>query len=123
MSKNGAETHRNDMPVTEKTRDVCPCQSRHFQLNFHPLYPTSMVTLLHMTVFILQNQHEQYLHKSLERVDGCDANQLFKTPHRDVALNQLMELNAKDIQLRAKIISCELDSSGNPRLPKQPITA
>lgn len=75
-----------------------------------------------MTVFILQNQHEEYLDKSLEWVRFSEANQLFKTPHRDVALNQLMELNAKDIQLRAKIISCELDKSGNPELPKESIT-
>lgn len=82
-----------------------------------------MATLYHMTAFILQDQHEQYLNKSLEWVHGCDANQLFKTPHRDVALNQLMELNAKDIQLRAQIISCELNTSGNPVLPPQPMTA
>ena len=69
-----------------------------------------------MTVFILQNQHEQFLDRSLEWISNCEINQLFKTPHRDIALNQLMELNAKDIQLRAKIISCELDKSGNPQI-------
>ncbi len=76
-----------------------------------------------MTVFILQNQHQQFLTKSLEWINGCEANQLFKTPHRDIALNQLMELNAKDIQLRVKIISCELNKSGNPELPIQSIPA
>ena len=54
-----------------------------------------------MTIFILQNQHQQYLEKSLEWNNEADPNQLFKTPHKDVALNQLMELNSKDILLRA----------------------
>ena len=76
-----------------------------------------------MTVFILQNQHQQYLEKSLEWNNGADANQLFKTAHKDVALNQLMELNAKDVQLRISVISCEVNSAGNPVLPKQPISA
>jgi hypothetical protein len=76
-----------------------------------------------MTVFILQNQQEQFLTKSLEWLNGCEKSQLFKTPHRDIALNQLMELNAKDVQLRVKIISCELDKSGNPKLPMQSITS
>ncbi|MDX2463156.1 MAG: hypothetical protein QNK31_01470 [Porticoccus sp.] len=76
-----------------------------------------------MTTFILQNQHEQYLDKSLEWVNGCDASRLFKSPYRDVALNQLMELNAKDILLRATIITCEITAAGNPVLPKQSISA
>jgi len=76
-----------------------------------------------MTIFILQNQHQQYLEKSLEWNNETDANQLFKTPHKDVALNQLMELNSKDIQLRATVVSCELNSAGNPVLPTQPISA
>lgn len=76
-----------------------------------------------MTIFILQNQHQQYLEKSLEWNNEAAANQLFKTPHKDVALNQLMELNSKDILLRASVISCELNSAGNPVLPPQPISA
>lgn len=76
-----------------------------------------------MTVFILQNQHQQYLEKSLEWNNEANANQLFKTPHMDVALNQLMELNSKDIQLRVSVISCELNSAGNPVLPAQTISA
>lgn len=75
-----------------------------------------------MTIFILQNQHQQYLEKSLEWNNEADPNQLFKTPHKDVALNQLMELNSKDILLRASVISCELSSAGNPVLPPQPVS-
>ncbi len=82
-----------------------------------------MAKLPHMTAFILQNQHEQYLDKSLEWVNGCNVNRLFQSPHKDVALNQLMELNAKDIQLRATVITCELNTTGNAVLPAQAISA
>ena len=82
-----------------------------------------MASLFNMTAFILQNQHEQYLNKSLEWVNGGDAKQLFKSPHRDVVLNQLMELNAKDIQLRATVITCELNMAGSPVLSMSPISA
>mgnify|MGYP003343979834 CR=1 FL=1 len=34
-------------------------------------------------------------------------DELFKTEHRDIALNQLVELNAKDINLRATIVSID----------------
>ena len=78
-----------------------------------------MTTLFNMTVFILQNQHDQFLDKSLQWVNHCGAKQLFKNAHRDIALNQLLELNAKDIQLRAKLITCQLDAKGNPVLPIQ----
>jgi uncharacterized caspase-like protein len=78
-----------------------------------------MTTLFNMTIFILQNQHDQFLDKSLQWVNNCGAKQLFKNSHRDIALNQLMELNAKDIQLRAKLVTCQLDAKGNPVLPIQ----
>ena len=78
-----------------------------------------MTTLFNMTVFILQNQHDQFLDKSLQWVNHCGTKQLFKNSHRDIALNQLLELNAKDIQLRAKLVTCQLDAKGNPVLPIQ----
>ena len=80
---------------------------------------TGMATQFNMTAFILKNQHEQFLDKTLQWVDSCGASQLFKHTHRDIALNQLMELNAKDVQLRAKVVTCQLDAKGNPVLPLQ----
>lgn len=78
-----------------------------------------MTTLFNMTIFILQNQYHQFLDKSLQWVNNCGTSQLFKNAHRDIVLNQLMELNAKDIQLRAKLVTCQLDAKGNPVLPIQ----
>ena len=67
-----------------------------------------------MAVFILQNQYGQFLNKECEWVSGSDANALFRSPHHDVALNHLIEVNAKDYSLRAAVITCELDSKGRP---------
>ncbi|UTW44535.1 hypothetical protein KFE80_09015 [bacterium SCSIO 12696] len=78
-----------------------------------------------MTVFILQNQHHQYLGKDGEWLDGCDANALFRSPHYDIALNQLVEANAKDYALRGVVVSCDVDSRGRPLLqqdePQKPL--
>ena len=52
--------------------------------------------------------------RDLEWLDGTDASQIFNTEHRDIALNQLIELNAKDINLRAQIVECEADKKGRP---------
>ena len=70
-----------------------------------------------MTGFLIKNCNAQYLSKELEwvAVFGEDkSTPLFQTPHKDVALNQLIELNAKDIQLRAEVVSCDLDEKGSP---------
>lgn len=63
-----------------------------------------------MMVFMLRNQHGQCLDKSLNWVDHCPPGQRFRTPHHDVALNQLVELNARDISLRGEVERLELAS-------------
>lgn len=65
-------------------------------------------------VFVIQNQHGLYLTRHNEWNDGHDAAALFKTPHRDIALNTLIELNAKDIELRGNIIGVPLNEKGIP---------
>jgi len=67
-----------------------------------------------MKIYIIKNHDESILGKDLEWLDGRDTNQIFKTEHRDIALNQLIELNAKDINLRAQIVECEADKKGRP---------
>lgn len=72
-----------------------------------------------MTLYILQNEKEQFLNKSLEWVYGCSAEELFRTPYKDVALNQLIELNTTQIELRARVVDCAIDSKGRPVLPAE----
>ena len=67
-----------------------------------------------MKIYVIKKHDESILGKDLEWLDGTDANLVFKTEHRDIALNQLIELNSKDINLRAQIVECEADKKGRP---------
>ncbi|MDG1819498.1 MAG: hypothetical protein P8H31_06680 [Porticoccaceae bacterium] len=67
-----------------------------------------------MKIYIIKSHDESILGKDFEWLDGANGNLIFSTPHRDIALNQLIELNAKDINLRAQIIECEADKKGRP---------
>ncbi len=78
--------------------------------------------------FLLQNQDKYLLSKNNEWVDGRDLRDLFKTPHRDVAMNQLFEVNSHDYQQRIHILECETkghnlplieEADLPPPLPKQ----
>lgn len=65
-------------------------------------------------IFLLQNQDKLFLSKQSEWVDGQDLTVIFKTEHRDEALNQLFETNAKDYGQRIHIISCEMNEKKLP---------
>lgn len=67
-------------------------------------------------VFVIRNQHGLYLTRQNEWVYGHDPAPLFKTPFRDVALNTLIEVNAKDIELRGVIAEVEVNDRGLPRV-------
>jgi len=69
-----------------------------------------------MKIYIIKSQDDRILGKDLDWLDGTNASLIFNTPHRDSALNQLIELNAKDINLRAQIVECEADKKGRPTL-------
>ena len=67
-------------------------------------------------VFILQNQDKLFFGKNKEWVDGYDANALYKTLHKDEAINQMVEITAKDYKQRVKIIACDLDEKALPMI-------
>ena len=69
-----------------------------------------------MTVYIIQSEAGKFLDKDLAWVAAADANSLFRTPHKDVALNQLIEINTRDISLRARVVTCQTDDRGRPDL-------
>lgn len=64
--------------------------------------------------FVVKNQHGQYLNKQKEWVDGSEPKSLYRSKHKDEALNLVVELSAKDIYLRAMAFSCELDDKLQP---------
>jgi hypothetical protein len=69
--------------------------------------------------FILQNQDKLFFGKNKEWVDGYDANALFKTAHKDEAVNQMFEITSKDYKQRVKVILCELNEKALPILDSE----
>lgn len=65
-------------------------------------------------VFVVQNQHGMFANKHREWVDGRDPKLLFRTQHKDEAINLVFELSSKDIYLRASAVAAELDHNRQP---------
>jgi hypothetical protein len=76
-----------------------------------------------MKIYIIKSHDESILGKDFDWLDGTNVKLIFNTPHRDIALNQLIELNAKDINLRAHIVECEADNKGRPIMPLESAAA
>lgn len=69
--------------------------------------------------YLLQNQHKLLLSKGREWVDARDLRCLFQTPHKDEAINQKVEVNAKDYTQRIHLLEVELNEKGLPIIPEQ----
>src|SRR5690625_3756472 len=65
-------------------------------------------------VYLLQNQDKLFLGKQKDWLDGRDRNSLFKTPHKDEAVNQRVEISAKDYTQRVALLLCPVDERGLP---------
>ncbi|MBD2859571.1 hypothetical protein IB286_11195 [Spongiibacter sp. KMU-158] len=72
------------------------------------------------SIFVIQNQDGHYLSKQQEWVDGRDRRILFRTAHRDEAVNIVFEHSSKDIYLRAQPLLCDMDDSGQPTVEAGP---
>jgi hypothetical protein len=73
------------------------------------------------TVFVIQNQHGHYLNKQLEWVDGHDKRTLYRTVHRDEAINLIFEQSSKNIELRAHPVECKTGESAQPNVEVGPV--
>lgn len=58
-----------------------------------------------LAVFLLQNQNDQYLSKSGDWLSGADSKALFRTSHKDEAINQKVEISVKQADPRVSILS------------------
>jgi hypothetical protein len=72
------------------------------------------------TVFVVKNQDGYFASKQKEWECGREPKLLFRSLHRDEALNMVFELSSKDIYLRAEAVSVEL---GNNKHPLVEVTA
>ncbi|MBX2858381.1 MAG: hypothetical protein KTR17_06940 [Cellvibrionaceae bacterium] len=73
-------------------------------------------------IYLLKNQHHAYLDKSNLWINSGERRQLFRTPHRDEALNMRVEWAVKHPELRIEITKVPLDEKGLPEidLPRSP---
>lgn len=67
-----------------------------------------------MTLFILRDASGNYLTRGLTWTTDCAVTEVFQTPYKDIALNQLLELNAADVTLRASVVACQADGKNRP---------
>ena len=67
-------------------------------------------------VYVIRNQHGHYWGKGDHWVDGHDARRVYRRSHYDEALNTLVELNSRDIELRGRVEACTTDRRGEPEL-------
>ncbi len=67
-------------------------------------------------LYILRNQHGYFLGKQKDWLDGRDRGALYKTPHKDEAINLKVEVSAKDFEQRIHILPCQADERGLPVL-------
>ena len=67
-----------------------------------------------MTVYVIEHADGRCLNRDLQWDTVETTAELFYSPHWDMALNQLLELNADDIHLRAQVVSCSADKKGHP---------
>lgn len=70
-------------------------------------------------VYILQNQAALLLGKQKDWLDGRDPASLFKTPHKDEAINLMFETSSKDYTQRIHIVQCALNEKGIPIIPQE----
>lgn len=64
-------------------------------------------------VYIIRNQDHLYLNKQGEWVDGSDSHGLFRTVHKDEALNMKAELSVRDPHVRLTLVIGALDEKGH----------
>lgn len=72
------------------------------------------------SIYILQSQDDLFLSKSGEWVSGDDSKILFRTQHKDEAINQKVELTVKQPELRVNISTAQLSDNGKLILSKEP---
>ena len=65
-------------------------------------------------VYVVKNQDGYFASKQKAWVDGRDPKVLFRSPHKDEAINMVFEVSSKDIYVRAIAELVELDDKKHP---------
>ncbi|WP_075186987.1 hypothetical protein [Teredinibacter haidensis] len=72
-------------------------------------------------IYVIRNQHQQFLEKSGGWSQGEDNRSVYRAVHRDEAINQIVELTVKNPDLRARICKLEVNEKGLLKLPSPTI--
>lgn len=67
-------------------------------------------------LYIIQNQHQHYLSKQGEWVDGHDSQILFRTAYKDEAINIKVEHAVRSPELRLSIVPVTTNDKGRIEL-------
>jgi hypothetical protein len=67
-------------------------------------------------IFVICNQHGQFLGKQGQWLDESEPAAAWRSPHHDVALNHLIENNARDIEQRLVLLQCPVNEKDIPLL-------
>ena len=70
-------------------------------------------------LFLIHNQDGYFLGKSGDWLDGREPTQLFRTQHKDEAVNQLFEANSPNVEWRLSILECPAKSRLIPDIPEE----
>ena len=67
-------------------------------------------------VFIIQNQDNLLLGKQRVWLDGREPGALFRSAHKDEAVNEMFEAGSRDYTQRLTLLTCPLNEKGVPVL-------
>ena len=67
-------------------------------------------------VFVVRNQLSQYWGKKKRWVDGSKAKRIMVCKHEDEGVNLLVELGARDIELRGEVLAVPTNQRGIPQV-------
>ena len=67
-------------------------------------------------VFVVRNQLGHFWGKKKRWVDGRKAARIMTVKHQDEGLNLLVELSAKDVELRGEVVPVETNDRGVPQV-------
>lgn len=74
-------------------------------------------------VYLLKNQHGHYLDKAGEWVSPENSRSLYRSVHKDEALNRKVEFSVKNFDLRISLFEAEINDKGDIEFSDEALAA
>ena len=71
------------------------------------------------SVYVIKNQEDAFLDKSGDWASGLLAKTLYRTPHKDEAINQKVDITVKQPDQRLTLLEVNLNEQGVPVIPEE----